>query len=79
MVKMTASAELAETLRVITAAAPGLRKAGVTRLQIGPLQLDIDPPLPEAPSPRREEPDANFLDPSTFRRAEGDIDQDGEP
>lgn len=82
MVKKTAvqttpaPAQLAEQLRVITAAGPGLRKAGYTRIELGELRLEIEPALPEAPPRRRDaELGSDFLDPKKYRR-DGDRSRD---
>lgn len=84
MVKKTRSAEqLAAMLRVVTEAVPDLRAAGVTKLQLGELQLEIDPApmVPVQPRRHKDDPDADFLDPSKFRRrkADDDFDDDDNP
>lgn len=83
--------ELAARLRVITAAVPGLRKAGVLELEIPGLILKLDPPLLEPTKPSVGDPDGDFLDPSKFRGDrpdrdpadpgddDGDDDDGGEP
>lgn len=66
---------LAEILRVITEAGPGLRKAGFTRVTIGAIDAYIEPPLPEIVP--RSKTDAeremdDFLDASKYKRRDDD-------
>ena len=64
--------DLADRLSVVTAAVPGLRGAGVTRLTLGDLVLEIDPPPPEPSRAAARDVDADFLDPRKFRAHDDD-------
>ena len=62
--------DLAERLRVVTAAVPGLRRVGVTKLQLGDVHLEIDPPVPDVTTGKPiDEYDPDTLNPSRFSRA----------
>lgn len=73
------AAELADKLRVITTAVPGLRKAGVVQLELGELKVTIEPPPIEASARAahgKEPLPDDFLDPKKFRRTDRDEDPD---
>ncbi len=73
---------LAERLRIIAEAVPGLRRAGVLQLTLPDLQLTLEPAPQEAVRPRArdDDPDEDHLNPHTFtRRPAPDLDdEDGE-
>lgn len=50
---VTKKPTLAEQLRDIENAAPGLRRAGVTRIAIGEVRADFAPTAPTPPAERR--------------------------
>lgn len=72
------SEHLADTLRVITEAVPGLRKAGASRVVVGGVDIYIEP-LPLEPQKRGkgDDDDADFLDLSKFRKKDDGAGDDG--
>jgi hypothetical protein len=82
MVKKAQNADqLAEMLRVVTEAVPDLRTAGVTKLQLGDLLLELEPvPLaPATPRRHKDDPDEDFLDPAKYRRRDVPSVDDDDP
>jgi hypothetical protein len=82
--------DLDETLKLIAKHAPDLRKAGVTAVSIGDIDLELAAPDPEPQAAattntttHRDDPDDPFEDPATFggrvprRRGEPPPNRDG--
>lgn len=67
---------LAEALRDITSAAPGLRRAGVMRVSVGDISVDLATPPPNldgSADPPPPEPEIGSLDDAFGRRMPGGV------